>query len=128
MDTKDNEEQCTSRPPLTLASLAGQLLSNHLALLAIELEEARRFYWHSLILLALCLGGGILFFILLSVFIIVEFWTTDYRMLAILTLVGISFLTALGSGVGLICFWKKTVLFSATREELRKDQAVFDDQ
>lgn len=108
--------------------VAGQLLSNHISLLAIELEEARHFYWRSLVLLALCVGSGILFFILLTVFIIIEFWSTDYRMVVVLCLLGGSFFVTLMSALILVYWRKKTVLFSAIKEELIKDRALFHDQ
>ena len=129
MDTKESVNASVvdqSKP--TIVDVAGQLLSSHISLLTMELEEVRQFYWRSLILLTLCLGSGILFFILLTVFVIIQFWDTEYRMVAILGLLGISFLVTLVCGVILIYLRKRTVLFPAIKEELIKDQAMFHDK
>lgn len=129
MDTKGNEDEVvTAQSKDTLVGVAGQLLSNHISLLAIELEEVRQFYWRSLILLALCLGAGVLFFILLNIFIIMLFWDTDYRIAIMLSLLGINFLIALISGLVLMFLRKRTVLFPTIKEELMKDLVMFHDE
>lgn len=126
MEAKNIDNQVDRQTGFVKA--VAELLCNHVALLAVELEEARQFYWRNLILLAICITSGLLFFVLFFTLIITVFWSTDYRMVAILCVLGVSFLTVLISGFFLMRLRKKTVLFSATKAELIKNQAIFYDE
>jgi len=99
-----------------------EVLKTRLDLVATEIEEERERIQHLLILAAVtsvCMALGVL---LVTFFVVILFWETNYR-LAVVGGLAVLYLAA-GSTVGLIMRQKarqKGRLFSATLGELAKD-------
>lgn len=98
-----------------------KLLSNHVSLFVIELEEAKRFVWGYFIHIAIIVVCSVLFFIMFSIGVIAYFWDS-YRLTAILALLGSYLVIILIALINLIRIKKKTKLFLSTKEELLKDK------
>ncbi|MFD1259648.1 phage holin family protein [Entomomonas asaccharolytica] len=97
------------------------LLSSHVSLFVIELQEAKDFTWSYFVHVAIIVVCSVLFFIMFSVGIIAYFWDS-YRLTAILGLLGSYLLIIMIALINLVRIKKKTKLFTSSKEELLKDK------
>lgn len=107
-----------------LINSVGLFIDAHVTLLAIELEEAKKFAKAYLVHTIILIIAIIFFLIFLSVAIITYFWES-YRFTAILGLAGFYLIVFLINVVSLYRLNKQTELFVSCKEELVKDKEMF---
>lgn len=107
-----------------MLGIFASILRTRLSLLGVEVREEQQ----RIFLLLVLAAASLLFFamglIMASFLVVVAFWDTDYRLLAIACLGGVYWIVAL-----LIALWLRArariepVLFAASLAELTKDEA-----